>query len=170
MSLHSLRYTINVATQDVEQGLPEQSEKSFLLPHRRTSSFDEDLETSVSRAHSRTLPQPSKEALGVSAAPEASTSGIDADAQGTDNNKLKGLGLAGISTVFQAVMSVCAKILGQFISASGAVLSCNLLITTKQVLLKLWRYTASTPNHNVHSMSLNFISTAKVTCGACLQL
>ncbi len=34
--------------------------------------------------------------------------------QGPDQGKrVKGLGLAGIATVFQAIMSVCAKILGR---------------------------------------------------------
>lgn len=100
--------------QDLEQGTAEQSEKSVLLPDRRTSSFDEDLKTSVSRAQSRSLPHSSKQALDVSAAPEAGTSDYNDEEQSTESNKMKGLGLAGIATMFQAVMSVCAKILGQY--------------------------------------------------------
>ena len=101
--------------QDLEHGVAEQSEKSFLLPSRRTSSLDEDVKPSAPRTHSRGLPQASQQALGITAAPEeeASTSGSNAEEQSTEGNKMKGLGLAGISTVFQAVMSVCAKILGK---------------------------------------------------------
>ena len=101
--------------QDLEHGVAERSEKSFLLPSRRTSSVDEDLKPGSSRTHSRGLPQASQQALGITAAPEdeASTSGSNAEEQSTESSKMKGLGLAGISTVFQAVMSVCAKILGK---------------------------------------------------------
>ena len=35
------------------------------------------------------------------------------DQQESKSKRVKGLGLAGIATVFQAVMSVCAKILGE---------------------------------------------------------
>jgi len=93
--------------QDLEAGDAQQSEQSFLLADRRTSSLDEEPRTSMSRAHSRTLPSKPKAALQV--ASDSSTP----DQQGADGSKrLKGLGLAGIATMFQAVMSVCAKTLG----------------------------------------------------------
>ena len=93
--------------QDLEAGDAQQSEKSLLLADRRTSSLDEEHNVSMSRAHSRTPPAKPKASLQVSSETTPS------DQQGADQGKrLKGLGLAGIATVFQAVMSVCAKILG----------------------------------------------------------
>ena len=102
--------------QDLEQGEVAQSEKSFLLTDRRTSSFDEDLTASLSRAHSRSLSQAGrqpKRSLDTSAGPEASTSGNDPAAENPQGNRMKGLAFAATSTVFQAVMSVFAKVLGK---------------------------------------------------------
>ena len=98
-------------TQDVEVGSTQESEKSFLLADRRTSSFDEEPHVTASRSHSRSVPAKTKSSLQVGAEPPTPTS----DQQSADPAKrLKGLGLAGIATVFQSVMSVCAKILGEF--------------------------------------------------------
>lgn len=94
----------------------EDSENSFLLTDRRTSSFDEDLTASLSRAHSRSLSQAGKppiKSLDTSAGPDASTSGSDAAMQNPQGNRMKGLAFAATSTVFQAVMSVFAKVLGK---------------------------------------------------------
>ena len=94
--------------QDLEAGDTQQSEKSFLLADRRTSSLDEAPNDSMSRAHSRS-PPPSKPKGSLQVANDSSAP----DQQSTEQAKrLKGLGLAGVATVFQAVMSVCAKILG----------------------------------------------------------
>ena len=94
--------------QDLEGGEAQQSEKSFLLADRHPSSLDEEAAISISRAHSRNSPTKPKASLQV--AHDTSTS----SQQGPDQGKrLKGLGLAGIATVFQAIMSVCAKILGR---------------------------------------------------------
>ena len=115
--------------QDLEAGDAEKSEKSFLLPNRRTSSLEEATSqpplgisrahsranplnassTSMSRAHSRSLPSKSKGALQVST---DATQDPAEDQQESKSKRMKGLGLAGVATVFQAVMSVCAKILG----------------------------------------------------------
>lgn len=95
--------------EDLEAGDTQQSEKSFLLADRRTSSLDEAPNDSMSRAHSRS-PPPSKPKGSLQVASDISAP----DQQSTEQAKrLKGLGLAGVATVFQAVMSVCAKILGQ---------------------------------------------------------
>lgn len=94
--------------QDLELGEAQQSEKSFLLADRHTSSLDEEAPISISRAHSRTPPTKPKASLQVTHDTSPSSQ------QGPDQGKrLKGLGLAGIATVFQAIMSVCAKILGR---------------------------------------------------------
>ena len=78
--------------------------------HSRTSPAKPGTRTGMSRAHSRSLPARSKGALEVSTdqAQDAAE-----DQQGSQSKRMKGLGLAGIATVFQAVMSVCAKILGK---------------------------------------------------------
>ena len=94
--------------QDLEVGEAQHSEQSFLLADRHTSSLDEESAISVHRAHSRTLPTKPKASLQVSHdIPPSSQQGPD------QGKRLKGLGLAGIATVFQAIMSVCAKILGR---------------------------------------------------------
>lgn len=106
--LASRNFRTSDLVQDLEAGDAQQSEKSLLLADRRTSSLDEEHSVSMSRAHSRTPPAKPKASLHVSSETTSS------DQQGTDQGKrLKGLGLAGIATVFQAVMSVCAKILGR---------------------------------------------------------
>ena len=94
-----------------ETGSVQESEKSFLLAESRTSSQDEESQISMPRAHSRSLPPKPKGALQVAADTQAQTA---SDQQNLDpQNRLKGLGLAGIATVFQAIMSVCAKVLGR---------------------------------------------------------
>jgi len=93
--------------QDLEVGDAQHSEQSFLLADRHTSSLDEEAAISISRAHSRTPPTKPKASLQVAHDTSSSSQ------QGPDQGKrLKGLGLAGIATVFQAIMSVCAKTLG----------------------------------------------------------
>lgn len=124
-------YSQRIATQDLEADHADKLEKSFLLPERRTSSLEEELpsgisrahsrssplnvpHTSLSRAHSRQLSFKARGALQVSsdAAPEPPE-----DQQESKSKRVKGLGLAGIATVFQAVMSVCAKLLGEVLSS-----------------------------------------------------
>ncbi|KAL3152754.1 hypothetical protein ABBQ38_012341 [Trebouxia sp. C0009 RCD-2024] len=115
---------------DLEAGDTQKSEKCFLLPERRTSSLDDETpqpplgisrahsranpaiasRTSMSRAQSRTLPSKSKGVLQVST---DATQDSAEDQQESKSKRMKGLGLAGVATVFQAVMSVCAKILGR---------------------------------------------------------
>ncbi|DBB16082.1 hypothetical protein WJX82_007470 [Trebouxia sp. C0006] len=96
------------AGHDLEVGDAQHSEQSFLLADRHTSSLDEEAAISISRAHSRTPPTKPKASLQVAHDTSSSSQ------QGPDQGKrLKGLGLAGIATVFQAIMSVCAKTLGQ---------------------------------------------------------
>lgn len=115
-------------SKDLEAGDTEKSEKSFLLPKGRTSSLEDETPQlqpplGISRAHSmanplntshaqsRSLPPKSKGALQVSTdAAQASAE----DEQESKTKRMKGLGLAGVATIFQAVMSVCAKILGEF--------------------------------------------------------
>lgn len=93
---------------DLEVGEAQHSEQPFLLADRHTSSLDEESAISFHRAHSRTLPSKPKASLQVSHdTPPSSQQDPD------QGKRLKGLGLAGIATVFQAIMSVCAKILGQ---------------------------------------------------------
>lgn len=64
---------------------------------------------SLSRAHSRQLSSKGRGALQVSSDARQDP---PEDQQESRSKRVKGLGLAGIATVFQAVMSVCAKILG----------------------------------------------------------
>lgn len=102
-----------------------------MLPERRTSSLEEELplgmsrahsrsnplnvpRTSLSRVHSRQLSSKGRGALQVSA---DATQDAPQDQQESKSKRLKGLGLAGIATVFQALMSVCAKILGEAASS-----------------------------------------------------
>ena len=99
----------------MEQGDAEQSEKSLLLTGRRTSSFDQDIAAGMSRAFSGSLSQKGRQpqrSLDMAAAPEASTSGGVSE-HTPQSNKMKGLAFAATSTVFQAVMSVFAKVLGK---------------------------------------------------------
>ena len=66
--------------------------------------------TSLSRVHSRQLSSKGRGALQVSS---DVTQDAPDDQQESKSKRVKGLGLAGIATVFQAVMSVCAKLLGE---------------------------------------------------------
>ncbi len=85
----------------------QQVEKSILLADRRTSSLDEEQLLGTLDEHSNASPSTS------SVASEKASHGLLVELQGTRlANRLKGLGLAGISTLFQAAMSVCAKDLG----------------------------------------------------------
>ena len=85
----------------------QQFEKSMLLADRRTSSLDEEQLLGRLYEHSNASPPRSDEAS------EKASNGLLVELQGTRlANRLKGLGLAGISTLFQAAMSVCAKDLG----------------------------------------------------------
>lgn len=116
-------------TQDLEAGSDKESDNSFLLAERRTSSFEDEMpplsisrahsrssppkarsHTSASRTHSRSLPSRPKGTLQVS---RDTSQDPATDQQSSQSKRMKGLGLAGIATVFQAVMSVCAKILGE---------------------------------------------------------
>ena len=102
---------LRVETMQHETGSVQESEKSFLLAESRTSSQDEESQISMPRAHSRSIPPKAKGTLQVSADTPAQSS---SDQQSVDPQKrLKGLGLAGIATVFQSIMSVCAKVLGK---------------------------------------------------------
>ncbi len=93
----------------------QQSEKSILLADRRTSSLDEEQLLSTLHEYSKALPSRSNVAL------EKASDGLLKNLQGTQlANRLKGLGLAGISTLFQAAMSVCAKDLGMQTSCDNA--------------------------------------------------
>lgn len=117
------------ASKDLEAGSDKESDNSFLLAERRTSSFEDEMpplsisrahsrssppkarsHTSASRTHSRSLPSRPKGTLQVS---RDTSQDPATDQQSSQSKRMKGLGLAGIATVFQAVMSVCAKILGQ---------------------------------------------------------
>ena len=85
----------------------QQVEKSILLADRRTSSLDEEQLLGTLDEHSNASAPTS------SVASEKASHGLLVERQGTRlANRLKGLGLAGISTLFQAAMSVCAKDLG----------------------------------------------------------
>ena len=113
--------------QDLEAGSDKASERSFLLPSRRTSSLEDEMPPlSISRAHSRPAPpraasssnpsrtpaSPSKPKGSLQVSADASHKPAE-DQQSLQSKRMKGLGLAGVATVFQAVMSVCAKILGE---------------------------------------------------------
>ncbi len=85
----------------------QQLEQSIFLADRRTSSLDEEQLLGRLHEHSNASPPRSDEAS------EKASNGLLVELQGTRlANRLKGLGLAGISTLFQAAMSVCAKDLG----------------------------------------------------------
>ena len=83
---------------------------SLSRAHSRQAPHKAGPRTSMSKAHSRPLPPKAKDALQVSSDPTQSPA---EDQQASQSKRMKGLGLAGIATVFQAVMSVCAKILGE---------------------------------------------------------
>ncbi len=80
----------------------QQFEKSILLADRRTSSLgEEQLLGSLHENSNSSPPRPN-------VASEKASNGLLVDLQGTRlANRLKGLGLAGISSLFQAAMSVC---------------------------------------------------------------
>ena len=92
----------------MESGNAQRPEKASLLQDRRTSSLDEEPLVTMSPLIIGTTP--------TSQTPEAmytARSISAADQQGTDTaSRLQGMALAGLSTVFQAVISVCAKRLG----------------------------------------------------------
>lgn len=74
---------------------------------RRTSSFEEESLVSNPFAHPVSSPARPTRAL------QTASASIPPDERGVRlDNRLKGLGLAGISTMFQATISVCAKELG----------------------------------------------------------
>lgn len=74
---------------------------------RRTSSFEEETLVSNPFAHPVSSPaRPTRALQTARASPPPDERGVRLA------NRLKGLGLAGISTVFQATISVCAKELG----------------------------------------------------------
>ena len=90
---------------DVETGYVEPTEREVLLAERRTSSTEEE-EPMLSQNQSESI-----HSLQLSNKLHSSQSSSP-DEQSVQKDKLKGLGLAALTTIFTALTSVFAKITG----------------------------------------------------------
>ena len=113
----TLDWTRSPLVKDVEAGYAEPTERETLLAERRTSSTEEEVPT-LSQDQSERIR--SLELSNKRQSPQSSPP----DEQNIQRDKLKGLGLAALTTVFTALTSVFAKITGDTASC-GSYLVCS---------------------------------------------